>query len=83
MHTSELIGDDADANETGCWGNKFDGSDGTLLRVGTKLNPALDVVAVVVVVEDADRKWEADEVSGPDVEVPAAASIPPIIPMFG
>ena len=78
-----MIGDEADANETGCWGNRFGGSDETLLKVGTKLNPEFDDVAVVVVVEEADRKCEADEVSGPDVEVPAAASIPPIIPMLG
>ena len=79
-----MIGDEADANETGCWGNRFGGSDDRLLNVGTKLNPEFDVVAVVVfVVEEADRKCEADEVSGPDVEVPAAASIPPIIPMLG
>jgi hypothetical protein len=79
-----LIGDEADANETGCWGNRFGGSDVILLpllRVGIKLNPEFDVDADVIVVEVADRKCEADEVSGPEVE--EAASIPPIIPMFG
>ena len=82
--------DDEVANETGCKGNKFGGSD---IRPeeempemfeeeedGRKLIPAAVGLPRFAIGDEVD----ADEVGRSDpVAFAAAASIPPIIPMFG
>lgn len=84
------VDDNAVANETGCKGNKFGGSDNRPEEEmpdmldeeedGRKLTPAADELLEVAL--DAKVDEEVEGRSDP-VAFAAAASIPPIMPMFG